>query len=80
MDDVTSMESVTMISFNATKSYLLLPILSILTIFLLPLNLYWNPKNHAKWCYSEVNSIVDATHLLVLGKSGYYEIIEIKNL
>ena len=69
-----------MLSFNSFKAYLLVPILSLLTVFILPLRLYWSADLRSKYLYSQVNSLNDADHILVRGKDGNIEIVKLQDL
>lgn len=64
-----------MLKFSPIKSFLLLPILSLLTLFVLPIWIYWSSELKAKFMYSRVANLLSATHLLVEGKDGNIEIV-----
>ena len=68
-----------MLRFDYTKTFVLLPFLALITVFVLPLRMYWSTILEAKYMYSRVTSLREATHLLVRGKQGNLEIAELKN-
>ena len=72
-------DSIQMLRFDYLKSYLLLPFLSLITVFVLPLRMYWNTKLVARYMYSRADTLSEATHLLIRGKEGNLEITELKN-
>jgi len=41
-EEATCIESITLLRHSWVKAYLLTPILSLLTIFILPLKMYWD--------------------------------------
>ena len=69
-----------MLKFNALWAFLVVPLLSILTVFVLPLRMYWNTTLRAKYWYDRVDRLTDATNVLVTGKLGNVEISRLVNL
>jgi len=53
------------------KRLLVVPILSILTILILPLILYWSPRARAFCLYSQATSLENATTVLVVGRGKF---------
>lgn len=53
--------------------------LSVLTLFVLPVRMYWSQTLTAKYCYNRVRSLEEADHLLIEGKTGNVEIVELQN-
>jgi hypothetical protein len=53
---------------NWFKILVVVPILSILTLFVFSLLLYWSPKLRAYWFYSQVSKIEDAQCVLIVGR------------
>ena len=68
-----------MLKHSSLKAYLLMPILSVITLFVLPIRLYWSAELCAKYLYSEVRSISEADALLVRGKDGNIEIVKVQD-
>ena len=58
----------------------MIPLLSILTLFFLPLKMYWNNALHARMIYNVVEDLAQATHVLVKGRSGNIEVCKLNNL
>lgn len=69
-----------MLKRSAWKTYLLLPFLSVITIFVLPIRLYWSPELRAYYLYTRVRIIQEADALLVSGKDGNIEIVAVQDL
>jgi hypothetical protein len=57
-----------------------MPVLSILTLFFLPLKMYWDNALNARMIYSPVFNLDRATHVLVGGRDGKVEVCELKNM
>jgi hypothetical protein len=66
-----------MLKHSAWKTYLLLPFLSVITIFVLPIRLYWSAELRAYYLYTRVRTIQEADALLVRGKDGNIEIVAV---
>ena len=52
-EESTCITSITMLRYNNCKSYLALPILSLLTLFSLPVRMYWSVLLTVKYMYSK---------------------------
>lgn len=74
------MDEITLLRHNWIKAYLVVPILSILTLFFLPLKMYWDNALNARMIYSPVLRLEQATHVLVKGRDGKVAVCELKNL
>ena len=72
-------DSLTMMRFNALNAYFFLPVLSLVSLFILPVWLYWSVPLQASMIYSKVDSLQQATHFLVQGRDGNIEIVQIKD-
>jgi len=53
------------------------PILSILSALIVPLYMYWRTRFFVMMCMSETDDIGKATHVLVKGKAGNFELCKI---
>jgi len=73
-EEATSMESVTMLQFSWFKSFVVVPILSLLTIGIFAICLYWKISLRAKWRYNRVQTISETGYCLVQGRDGTCEI------
>ena len=54
-----------------------MPFLSIFTIFILPLKMYWNNALFARMIFDTVTNISVATHVLVKGRGGNIDVCEL---
>ena len=79
-EEATCITSLSLLQFSCAKAYLLVPILSLLTVFVLPVMLYWKAHLRAKYLYWSVTSEGVATHLLVCGRDGNVEIVPLQNM
>jgi len=69
-----------MLKFSSLKAYILVPLLSLLTLFVLPLRLYWSAELRAKYLYNQVAALEGADHLLVRGKDGNVEVVALVDM
>jgi len=59
---------------NLFKTYVLVPLLSILTLFLLPIQLYKSSELCCDLFYDVVDDINKATHVKIVGRPGNTDI------
>lgn len=50
-EESTVITSLTMLKYNTLKAYLLVPLLSMLTLMVLPIRMYWSAELCAKYLY-----------------------------
>ena len=79
-EESTCIETINFLRFSWFKSYFLVPIFSILSVFYLPVYIYWRVSARAAWLYSEVEKLEQATHVLIHGRDGNIEICNLENL
>ena len=65
---------------DMVKRFIICPLLSILTVFVFPIMLYWSKRMQANWLYNRVGSIYDATNLYIVSRDKNEETIELKFL
>ena len=61
------------------KVFLLVPILSIVSVFVVPLLMYWHIRIYVYFLFTPVEGINYATHVYIRGKSGNLDVCKIKN-
>ena len=66
-DEITQMHDIHFLQFSPLKAYLLMPILSVITLFILPICVYWYTSLKVKYLYYENVSLDQATHVLIKG-------------
>ena len=71
-DEATCIDTMVLLHTNCLKQWLLFPILSLLTIFIFPLIVYWRPALNARYRYSTHHSINTASHVLIRGRCGLH--------
>lgn len=79
-EETTCITSLTMLQFSCCKTYLLLPILSLFSLFILPVRMYWSVQLRRKYMFNDVTDLARVTHLLVHGRDGNIEIVELTNM
>lgn len=57
----------------------MVPILSILTLFVVPMYMYWRTGFYVTMCMSPTDKISRATHVLVKGKSGSLDCCKLRD-
>ena len=65
------------LSSSIFKSYFILPLCSLLTLFLLPIKLYWSVQLRVTWMYSIEHTLERARFLFVKGKDGNTEVVKL---
>jgi hypothetical protein len=79
-EEATCIVTLNCLTESYFKCYFLLPLCSLLTIFYLPVKLYWSVPARVAWMYSPVPSLVEASHMFVRGKDGNNQIVKLQNL
>jgi len=78
-EETTYIESALLLTESCIKQWLLVPLVSLFTILVFPVFLYWSKPMQSRWLYSRATSVDDATHLYVEGRDGNKEIIKLQN-
>ena len=68
-EETTKITSILPVRANWLGRLIITPILSILSIFIFALVLYWMPKIRSRFFYSRVENVQHATHLVITGDS-----------
>ena len=76
-DECTAIAELTLLVFCPVFSYVVVPILIVLTAGILGLYLFWKPALRGKWLYKKVMTVDEATHVLVTGADDNIEICEL---
>ena len=66
-EEVTLIFELTYLKFSPFKAYLLVPILSLISVFIFAIALYWSPSLRVVYCYTKETKRNKATHILVKG-------------
>lgn len=64
-EETTLIDVATLLVASKAKMWLLTPLLSILTILVWPVVLYWKPRLRRDWLYVRAKSVQEATHVWV---------------
>jgi hypothetical protein len=78
-EETTYITDAVMLDFSCAKAYLLVPLLSLLTIGVFSVNLYWKVEARKKYMYSEVTDLKEAKYLYVTSLDKNREIVPIKD-
>lgn len=70
-EEAIIIEVAIIIKANWVKRLLVVPLLSLLTIFIFPIFLYWRADMRAQWFYSTVQTLDDATNILIVGRGKH---------
>ena len=68
----TCIELALLLHTSKFKKWVLLPILSIVTLFYFPVRLYWSRRMQQKWLYDRANSLEEATDIFIIGRGKIY--------
>jgi hypothetical protein len=69
-EEASCISQLNFVKLSYLKALLLVPILSVLTIFILPIVMYWRPTVYARMLFSPVNDIKNASHVVVKGRGA----------
>jgi hypothetical protein len=67
-EDATCIEIALLLESSSLKRWVVLPILSILTLFYFPIKLYWSKRMQGDWLYSVAGDLSTATHIYIVGR------------
>ena len=67
-EETTYVEEAILLNSSCVKQWLLTPLLSIVTVFIWPLVLYWKVGVRRDYLYSRATSVATATHCFIQGK------------
>jgi hypothetical protein len=67
-EDATCIEIAMLLQKSWFKRLVVFPLLSILTLFFLPIWLYWNKRMQGWWFYSRAARLAEATHVYIVGR------------
>ena len=66
-----------MLRESLAKRWLLVPLVSLLTLLVFPVVLYWRKRLQMRWLYSQAVSVEAATHIYLVARDGSSEIVEL---
>ncbi len=67
-EEATCIEIALLLESSSFKRWVVLPILSILTLFYFPIKLYWSKRMQGDWLYSVAGDLNTATHIYIVGR------------
>ncbi len=79
-EESSCITQITLLEISNFKCLVVLPLFSILSLFFLPLKLYWDVSLRITWMYNRIQTLDNTTHLFIRGKDGNKEIVKLRNL
>lgn len=70
-EESTIVEIAVLMRLSWFKILVVVPLLSVLTIMVLPVMLYWSPKLRAYWFYTSTDKLDDARYVLIVGRGKF---------
>lgn len=67
-EEATCIEIALLLQKDNIKRWILLPLLSIFTLFFFPIRMYWNRRMQADWLFKRATSLADATNIFIVGR------------
>ena len=67
-EPATCVELALLLETSWLKRLLVVPLLSILTLLIFPLKLYWSPRWRANWFYRRATGMHNATNVFIVGR------------
>jgi hypothetical protein len=67
-EEATCIEIALLLESSNFKRWVVLPLLSILTLFYFPIKLYWSKRMQGDWLYSVAGDLNTATHIYIVGR------------
>ena len=78
-EDTTCIEVAVLLKGSKCKKWCITPLVSLLTIGIYPLVLYWNINLQRRMLYEPAFSEQSATHIYVQSRDGNQEIVQVKD-
>ena len=72
-EEATCIELAMLLNKDYCKRLFLVPLLSLISLFLFPLKLYWSKRMQADWLYKRAANLESASHLMVVGRGKTVE-------
>jgi len=67
-EETTCVDVAILLTSNWAKQWLLVPLLSLLSLLVFPVFLYWKIPFQRDWLYSRATSVDTATHIYIEGR------------
>lgn len=67
-EETTCVDSATLLTESAVKQWLLVPLISLLSLLVFPVFLYWKKPMQRDWLYVRATSLQTATHIYIEGR------------
>ena len=77
-EEATCIADLKFLQFQPLMCYVVVPLLSVASAFILAICMYWLTGLKKKMLYKEVETVEEATHVMVSGVEGNNEIIPLK--
>ena len=73
-EESTCVEVAILLNASCFKTWVIVPLLSIITAFVFSVFLFWKPALQRDWMYKRAKSVKDATHVYIEGSGKYKHI------
>ena len=60
--------------------FIIVPLLSLLTLLIFPLKMYWSKSMQVSWLYKRAGHLDQATNVFVMSKDEHAEIVKLKKM
>ena len=67
-EETTCVDTAILVKEDCLKRWIIVPLLSLLSLFAFPVVLYWKPAMRKDWLYKRPTSVQDATHIYIQGR------------
>ena len=67
-EEATCIDNLTYLKFQPVKAFIVFPILSVLSVFVLTILTYWKTEYRKYWFYKQVDSKEEAKYIFIEGK------------
>ena len=76
-EETTCIDKATLLTADKLKQWLLVPLISLVTLFVWPIFLYWKIPMQRDWLYKPAVSVETATHIYIEGRDGNLQIVNV---
>lgn len=78
-EESTIIEIAVLMNLDWVKILIVVPILSILTLMVLPIMLYWHSDARAAWFYKTTDKLDDARRILIVGREKNFDMCDLED-
>ena len=79
-EETTCIDKAVILMDSRLKQFLLVPLVSILSLLIFPIVLYWSPQKQEKWLYRRAKDIQEGSHVFIEGQGKFSSILNFISL